>query len=136
MKKYLYWGTTALVALFMIASGSAYFVVESMAENFDRLGFPDYFRIELGAAKIVGAIALLAPIGRSLKEWTYAGFTITFVSAAIAHLAAGDPVSSTVPPLIALTLLLVSYSQYHGYYLADDATKTEEGQASASAANA
>jgi hypothetical protein len=55
------------------------------------LGFPDYFRIELGAGKLLGAIALILPfVPRKVKEFAYAGFTIIFVSAFIAHLASGD----------------------------------------------
>ena len=115
MIKYVYWGSTTLMALFMLASGTSYFLIESMAENFRQLGFPDYFRIELGIAKVVGAIALLVPLPRWLKEWTYAGFTITFISAMTAHLAAGDPLGDAIPPFVALILLLTSYVTYHRY---------------------
>jgi len=108
-KTYLYWISTVLLAVFMLASGSAYFFVESMADNFDRLGFPDYFRIELGAAKILGAIVLVTPVPRRVKEWTYAGFGITFISAAYAHGAAGDPIGTAIPPVVALAILATSY---------------------------
>lgn len=109
MKKYTYWISTVLLALFMIASGSAYFFVETMAENFQRLGFPGYFRIELGVAKILGSILLVTPVPRRVKEWTYAGFGITFVSAAIAHGAVGDPIGTAIPPMVALAILVTSY---------------------------
>jgi hypothetical protein len=63
-----------------------------VAENFTRLGFPAYFRIELSWAKLAGLAALLVPIVPArVKEWAYAGFAITLVSALIAHLAVGDP---------------------------------------------
>lgn len=120
--KYVYWGATALVALFMMASGIMYFVAEAPAAAFERLGFPDYFRVELGIAKIVGAIALLVPLPRAPKEWTYAGFTITFVSAFIAHVAAGDPVSAVAPPVIALVLLMISYAAYRRHCLDEAGT--------------
>ena len=39
-----------------------------------------------------GVAALLVPmVPARLKEWAYAGFAITLVSALIAHLAVGDP---------------------------------------------
>ncbi|MFB6271402.1 MAG: DoxX family protein [Salinibacter sp.] len=120
-RKYLYWGTTGLVALLALASGVLYFVADAPAETFARLGFPDYFRIQLGAAKIVGGVALLVPLPRWLKEWTYAGFTIDFASAAIAHLAMGDPLSSAVTPGVALILLWTSYASYHWHVLAPTA---------------
>lgn len=115
--KYLYWGSTSLVALLALASGAMYFVAEAPAETFARLGFPDYFRIQLGIAKLVGGVALLVPLPRWLKEWTYAGFTIDFVSALIAHLAVGDPLSDMMMPLVALALLWTSYMSYHRHVL-------------------
>ena len=54
------------------------------------LGFPSYFRIELSWAKFLGIVMLLAPVPARLKEWAYAGFAITLVSALIAHVAVGD----------------------------------------------
>lgn len=118
--KYLYWGTTGLVALLALASGVMYFVAAAPAETFARLGFPDYFRIQLGIAKIVGGVALLVPLPRWLKEWTYAGFTITFGSAIIAHLAGGDPLSAIVAPVVALALLWTSHLSYRRYVLTSE----------------
>lgn len=115
--KYVYWGSTGFVALFVLFSGAMYFIADAPAESFERLGFPDYFRIQLGIAKLVGGVALLVPLPRWLKEWTYAGFTIDFVSALIAHAAVGDPVSSMVMPVVALLLLMASYVSYHRYVL-------------------
>jgi hypothetical protein len=114
--KYLYWGATGLLAVFMAASSVWYFVGTEPAASFERLGFPDYFRIQLGIAKMAGSIALVFPVPRAVKEWTYAGFTISFVSAAIAHLAVGDPLSDVAAPVIAFALLVVSYVTYHRYY--------------------
>ncbi|WP_103020481.1 DoxX family protein [Salinibacter altiplanensis] len=114
--KYLYWGSTSLVALFMMVSATLYFVADGPAAAFKRLGFPDYFRIELGIAKLAGAVVLVAPLPRALKEWAYAGFAISFVSAVIAHAAVGDPPSELLPPGIAFALLMTSYVTYHRYY--------------------
>jgi hypothetical protein len=40
--------------------------------------------VELAWAKLLGVVLLLAPVGSRLKEWAYAGFAITLVSALIA----------------------------------------------------
>lgn len=114
--KYFYWGATGLLALFMAFSSVLYFVAEAPATTFEQLGFPDYFRIELGIAKMAGAVALVTPVPRAVKEWTYAGFTISFFSAFIAHIAVGDPLSAVVPPVIAFALLMASYVTYHRHY--------------------
>lgn len=115
--KYVYWGATGLVAAFMLFSGVMYFVAEAPAATFERLGFPDYFRVQLGIAKIIGAMALVAPLPRWVKEWTYAGFMIDLGSAFIAHLAVGDPVSTLIMPVVGVLLLMTSYVSYHQYYL-------------------
>ena len=55
-----------------------------------RLGFTDYFGVELAWAKLLGAVLLLAPVPARLKEWAYAAFAITLGSALIAHLSIGE----------------------------------------------
>ncbi|TKC62090.1 DoxX family protein [Pedobacter hiemivivus] len=111
--KITYYVTTAIIALMMTYSAYAYLTQDAMKQAFHHLGYPDYFRIELAVIKILGVIALLAPIQGRIKEWAYAGFTITFVSAFIAHTSAGDPGSIAAAPAIFFVLLAVSYITYH-----------------------
>ncbi len=111
--KITYWITTVIIALMMINSAVMYFTKPEMKQAFAHLGFPDYFRIELAVLKLMGAVVLLTPLTTRLKEWAYAGFTIVFVSAFIAHTASGDPVANRIMPLVFLVILLVSYFTYH-----------------------
>jgi len=90
-----------------------YLTSEQMSAAFHHLGYPDYFRIELAIAKLLGAAALLLPIPARIKEWAYAGFGITFVSAFIAHTSSGDPMAAAAAPVIALLVLAGSYVTYH-----------------------
>ncbi|WP_339865555.1 DoxX family protein [uncultured Algoriphagus sp.] len=107
--KIIYWTATGLVGLMMLFSAYAYFTDPNVSAEFTAMGFKDFFRIELGIAKILGALVLLIPAAPKLiKEWAYAGFGITFISAFIAHSANGDPVSAMIMPLVALGLLAVS----------------------------
>jgi hypothetical protein len=81
---------------------------------FVHLGFPPYFKVELTIAKILGVLALVIPaVPFKVKEFAYAGFAITLVSAAIAHFGRGDARSLSVlyvlDPLVFLFLLAVSY---------------------------
>jgi ABC-type transport system involved in multi-copper enzyme maturation permease subunit len=122
--KYLYWGATILIALFAVFSGAMYFIAEAPAQTIERLGYPDYFRILLGIGKLIGAVVLLAPLPRSLKEWTYAAFTIDFIMAFVSHAMVGDPVSALIMPVVALALLMTSYAGYHQYVLAEEETMT------------
>lgn len=116
--KYLYWGSTILIALFAAFSGTMYFLAEAPAETIERLGYPDYLRVLLGLGKLAGAVALLTPLPRSLKEWAYAGLTIDFTMAVISHSVVGDPAAAIIRPLVALAVLLTSYAAYHQYILA------------------
>ena len=93
----------------MAFSAFSYFTNPDVAAGFVHLGFPDYFRIQLGIAKVIGVIVLLAPVWPKLKEWAYAGFTINFISAYIAHQAVGDSLSDSMGPIIDLVLLAISY---------------------------
>jgi uncharacterized membrane protein YphA (DoxX/SURF4 family) len=110
--KITYWASTAIVVLMMTYSAYAYLTVPMMDQAFQHLGFPAYFRVELAVAKILGAILLIAPVASRFKEWAYAGFSITFVSAFIAHTMSGDPVSARIMPVIFLLLLITSYFSY------------------------
>jgi uncharacterized membrane protein YphA (DoxX/SURF4 family) len=110
--KIVYWTTTSLVALMMLFSAWSYFTNDQLKQAFTHLGFPGYFRIELAIAKFTGAILLLAPVKARIKEWVYAGFTIVFTSAIIAHVSSGDRASVYVMPFIFLAVLIISYVSY------------------------
>jgi VIT1/CCC1 family predicted Fe2+/Mn2+ transporter len=112
--KTIYWTTTGIISLMMLFSAFNYFTNAEMKEAFIHLGFPDYFRIELGFAKALGAIVLLLPmVSYRLKEFTYAGFAITLISAGIAHVSSGDPIAISAVPMVILGILTVSYIYYN-----------------------
>lgn len=111
--KIIYWVSTALVCLAMVYSSYSDLRSAAVKEAFVHLGFPGYFRVELGIMKVIGIILLLAPLPAFCKEWAYAGFAITFFSAFIAHTMAGDPMSGRIPPLVILVFLLVSCFTFH-----------------------
>ena len=85
-----YWTVTALFCLQIGFTAYAQLRLPQVAEAFTHLGFPDYFRVELAWAKLLGLVLLLAPVPKRLKEWAYAGFAITLGSALIAHFSVGD----------------------------------------------
>lgn len=81
---------------------------------FVHLGFPSYFKVELTVAKILGVLALLIPVVPfKVKEFAYAGFAITLISASIAHFGRGDArnlsVLFVIDPLVFFGFLAVSY---------------------------
>jgi hypothetical protein len=86
----VWWSVTALFCLQMSFTAYAQLRLPQVADAFNHLGFPSYFRVELSCAKLIGVVLLLAPVPARLKEWAYAGFAIDLASALIAHLAVGD----------------------------------------------
>ena len=86
-----FWISTLLFTLQMGFTAYAQLRLPQVAAAFAHLGFPAYFRVELSWAKFAGLAVLLLPMAPSrLKEWAYAGFAFTLISALIAHLAVGD----------------------------------------------
>jgi uncharacterized membrane protein YphA (DoxX/SURF4 family) len=91
-----------------ITGGLSVAYAKTMMEGFAHLGYPAYFANLLGVAKLLGVCALLAPRLARIKEWAYAGFAITIVSASYSHLSSGDGLKS-LEPLATLAALAVSY---------------------------
>jgi hypothetical protein len=109
----IYWTATGIVCAVMTFS-AINFNLENplgpMKEGFAHLGLPDYFRIELTVAKVLGVLALLIPaVPAKVKEFAYAGFTITLISAGIAHFSSGDPLPFVIDPWLFLIPLGASY---------------------------
>jgi len=107
-----YWIVKGFISLFILFS--AWFSY-THAADLRKLGFPDYFRIELVIAKVIGAVALLLPVTAArVKEWVYAGFVIAMVSALIAHICTGDPLSQIIFVAVDLALIILSIQYVSG----------------------
>jgi hypothetical protein len=108
--KYIYWGSTGLIAALMLWSSYNFAFNEEQKDAFRHLGLPNWFRLELTVAKGLGALALLIPaVPSKVKEFAYFGFGLTFVSADIAHLSSGDTPWLMLPHWTFFGILVVSY---------------------------
>ncbi len=104
-----YWIATMLVVLVMTISGVlAVTHAPPMMKALAHLGYPAYFANLLGVAKLSGVCVLLAPGCLKLKEWAYAGFGITIISAIYSHLYSSDGLMA-LDPLFFFAMLTVSY---------------------------
>lgn len=102
--KIIYWIATGIISFVMVFSIYKMFTVE-----YNRFDLPNYFRIELTVFKILGLIVLLTPqFPIRIKEWAYAGFGITLISASVAHYYTGDSLLRSLDPIIFLVILAVS----------------------------
>lgn len=89
-----FWVATGLLCLQLGFTAYAQLTLPQVAEAFHHLGFPDYFRVGLSWAKLLGLAVLVAPTPARLKEWAYAGFAFDIGAAVLAHLAVGDGVQA------------------------------------------
>ena len=111
----VYWIVTGLFAAFMIFSSISNVTLapEAVAMLSGRLGYPEYIIPFLGVAKILGAIAILIPSFRRIKEWAYAGLFFDLFGAFFSLLKVEGPQPSVFFMLIFIGLLLASYFLWH-----------------------
>lgn len=105
----LYWVPTILVAFTELGSGTGEAGRgEAALKVFRHLGYPDYFALLLGVAKILGGMAIILPVPRLIREWAYAGITFDVLAAIVSILAVGDPPNKVLIPVYVLSMTLVS----------------------------
>jgi uncharacterized membrane protein YphA (DoxX/SURF4 family) len=112
--KIFYWIFTGLL-IAMMSAGSIPNLLSSpeSVALFTHLGYPVFLLPFLGAAKILGVIALLVPGFPRLREWAYAGFTFDLCGALYSSIAVGDPASFWAPICIGFIIIAGSYILYH-----------------------
>jgi hypothetical protein len=76
------------------------------------LGYPDYFPLLLGGAKVLAALAIADPRGGVLAEWAHAGATFDVIAVVLSHAARGDSIGETLAPLVVLALIAASYASF------------------------
>ncbi|MDO1449336.1 DoxX family protein [Rhodocytophaga aerolata] len=112
--KGIFWTTTTLLFLFEGVMPALTSHTEVAVEGIRHLGYPDYFRVLLTVFKVAGALALLMPFVKGrVKEWAYAGFAFTFISAIVSHWMVDGLHVQTFFPLFILAILITSYLSYH-----------------------
>lgn len=105
-----FWIVTAIFCSLISFTAYAEMRYPDVVREFTRLGFSAaYFREELSWAKVIGVVALVAPLPARLKEWAYAGFAINLISALIAHFAMGDAPAAWGWAAGMLALVVASY---------------------------
>ncbi|HEY9195566.1 MAG TPA: DoxX family protein [Mucilaginibacter sp.] len=114
--KITYWILIGLLALAM--AGDAYGGITKQQAGVDvlkHLGYPVYFMVFTGFAKLLGVVAILQTKFKTLKEWAYAGFAFTFLGAIASRVSVGDDVKELFPPIIMLVYLFTTYYFWKKY---------------------
>ncbi len=111
IKTMTYWAATVFgPASFVIGGVIGLTHGAEMLNNLAHLGYPAYFSTILGAWKLLGAIAIVAPGFPRLKEWAYAGFFFDLTAAAYSHAVVGDSAADILAPVAFLVLVGASWA--------------------------
>jgi hypothetical protein len=106
-----YWVCTVVIALAIGSGGAAQaFRVPQNVEGMTALGYPLHFIVLLGVWKMLGAVTLLAPGLRLVKEWAYAGIFIDLSGAVVASAANGGAAFHIIAPLVLIGFLAASWA--------------------------
>ena len=101
----LYWVFTILFSALMIFSAYGSVLVNEGAIKLihDQLGYPVYFISYTGWAKVIGAIVILIPGLKAIKEWAYAGLFFDLIGA----IYSGIAVAKAVDPMMVFMLIWI-----------------------------
>lgn len=114
--KITYWILTILFSLAMFMDGiGGVTQQEAGKEVMVHLGYPMYFLIIVGIAKLLGVIAVLQTKFKTIKQWAFAGFTINLYGAFMSRAFVGDGIGLLFPIIVVLVLLFVTYYFWKKY---------------------
>jgi DoxX-like family len=116
MKKYkiMFWVSTSLIFITQGVMEVISYLNGAATPGIVSLGYPEYFVGMLVFTKVIGSIALIAPMApKTLKEWAYAGFTFDFIAAMLSMYFVMGMTGFVLIPLIAIAILAMSYYSYH-----------------------
>ena len=115
--KTIYWIITIVFALFMAFTAVPDVMLVPDAVKFmTHLGYPNYFTVFIGVAKILGAIAIVIPGYYRVKEWAYAGLFFDLAGAIYSIVCTGGIDVSILFMILPVVTGILSYIYYHKVY--------------------
>lgn len=101
--------TKTILVLWMLSGGvSALLGADFMVEQIEKLGYPSYFAVILGIAKLIGALIFILPVKNILKIFAYVGVIFEVTSAFASYVFAGFWQDS-IPPVMFLCITVISF---------------------------
>ena len=113
-------GVQGLLALAMIGAGGAKVAgIESLVEDFDRFGYPQWFRVVTGLTELIAGVALAAAFFVSPLLALTGGVLVagTMGGAILTHVRLQDPIPDITPPALLLGFALLVLWNYQGAVL-------------------
>ena len=111
----LYWTFTVLFALIMLSTAvpNVMMSADSIDLIHTKLGFPKYFIMFVGVAKILGVIGILVPGYPRVREWAYAGLFFDLTAATASGIAVEGFHPMQLFMLVFFAPGVLSYIYYH-----------------------
>jgi hypothetical protein len=111
----LYWIFSILFALIMVSTALPNIMMS--ADSIDlihtKLGYPKYFIMMVGVAKILGVIGILIPGYPLVREWAYAGLFFDLAAATVSGIAVEGFHPMQLFMLVFFAPGVLSYIYYH-----------------------
>lgn len=111
----LYWIFTVLFALIMFSTALPNVMMspDSIDLIHTKLGYPEYFIMFIGIAKILGVIGILVPGYPLVREWSYAGLFFDLAAATVSGIAVEGFHPMQFFMLVFFAPGVLSYIYYH-----------------------
>ena len=110
------WVLSALLAaLYLFTGGTKLAGMQMAVEEFARYGYPDWFRLVVGAAEVTGAVLLLVP-----RAALYGAImlSVVMIGATVTHLTHQEAPNAVVPIVLLVLLAFVAASRRETIHLA------------------
>jgi len=105
-----YWIATIVSTVAFIIPGIGNLMhLPHFATDMAHLGYPAYFLTIFGIWKILGAMVIIIPGFKRLKEWAYAGMFFDLIGAAWSRLCVHDEVIMALIPLLISGVVIMSW---------------------------
>lgn len=103
-------GIKGLLGVAMVGAGGMKLAgAEDLVEDFERYGYPQWFRALTGAIEVLAAVVLFASffMSSSIELLGSVVVVVVMFGALVTHVKVGDDVSDMIPPVVLLALALV-----------------------------
>jgi hypothetical protein len=111
----LYWVFTILFALIMLSTAIPNIMMtpDSVDLIHTKLGYPEYFIMLVGIAKVLGVIGILIPGYPLVREWSYAGLFFDLTAATVSGIVVDGFHPMQLFMLVFFAPGVVSYIYHH-----------------------
>ncbi len=90
---------------FLGAGGQKFAAADQMVEDFDRFGYPQWFRVVTGGIEVGGALGMLVGFFRpSITPFAGLLLAATMTGAVATHIRIKDPAQNVLPPTVLLAM--------------------------------